>query len=61
LEDYRDLKATWQRLLRPERVACFGAEYIAIEPGSKEYTGRVEDAWFIMRIRTRHAKWDYLH
>lgn len=59
VESYRDLKATWRRLLRHEKIACFGAEYIAIDPGNEEYTGETEDAWFVMRIRTRHGTWDY--
>ncbi len=58
VENYRDLRAEIRRVLRHERVACFGGEYIGEDP-PQENNGKRSSAWFLKRIKTAHGKWDY--
>jgi len=58
VENYRDFKAGIRRILRREKIACFGGEYIS-EDSLQEDRRKRSSSWFLKRIKTAYGKWDY--
>lgn len=57
LESFREFRSRFRRLLRGQKIACFGGEYVGEEP--VEGNERRNSEWFLKAVKTRRGKWSY--